>query len=169
MFRKDAAVTKTRPATLKLARILENTQRGREVVLVITHQDCDAIEPAHEALALQIEEALRPIGVAVIAATPAWETEAWWFLWPDAVVAAFPSWRKPKAPQDRVGLIRDAKEVFRLAVRPEANSAGNRDYKESDSPKIAAKVRELGIIDQKAARSDSFDDFAKKVRALQLQ
>ena len=66
--------------------------RRRTVDLVVAHQDCDATEPAHIDLAQRIVSELKKIGVPnPVAAAPAWEMEAWWYLWPDAVATVCPS------------------------------------------------------------------------------
>jgi len=131
---------------------------------VIAHADTDAVEPAHVEVATQVEQRLVGEGVpAPIAAIAAWETEAWLFLWPDAAVAAVPSWQRPARTGQHVGLIQDAKEAFGRAVK--SSPGARRTYSESDAPKIAAKVRELGIIDKLDAVSDSYTLFRGKVRA----
>jgi len=64
-----------------------------------------------------------------------------------------------------LGLVRDAKEALRRALRPKQGKPP-RDYEESDGPRIAAKVRELGLIDKLDARRDSFNRFRDAVRAM---
>lgn len=114
---------------------------------VIAHADTDAVEPAHEAVAADLEQRL--VGDAVpspVAAIAAWETEAWLFLWPDAAVAVVPSWQRPARTGQRVGLIEDAKEAFGRAVK--SSPGAKRTYGESDSPKIAkgAICRSCGAL-----------------------
>lgn len=164
---RDAAMLRKRAtdiAGVVRADAVQNDVRG-----VVAHQDCDAIEPAHEELGARIEAHLSECGVpGPVAATPAWETETWLFLWPTAVVAAFPSWRRPDQYRRKdVGRLPDAKEAFRRCVRP---TKVHRDvYSEADAPRIAAKVRELGLIDQPEARSASFSRFRDRVRAAPWQ
>jgi len=66
--------------------------------------------------------------------------------------------------------VRDAKEKLTRAVRPAGLKKKERasfpDYVESDSPKIAEKVKSMGLIDQPEARSASFDAFRRRVLAL---
>lgn len=143
--------------------IVEAEQTDADVICVFAHKDCDAVEPAHTELALEIERNFEEIGLHVHAVTPAWETESWLFLWPDAVAAHRPSWRRLNRFVGRdVGRIDDAKEQLRRALRPTGNSSA-RDYKETDAPEIAKRVRELGIANQPAAKSASYDRFRQCV------
>lgn len=136
-----------------------------DVRAVIAHKDCDDFEPAHVKLAAAIERAMRAEGVPEpIACTPAWEMEAWWFLWPEAVAAAFPSWRKPDDHCGReVGRIRDAKEELQKLTKPPGKGGIKSGFSESDAPRIAAKVRELGVVGCPQAKSESFEAFRKAV------
>lgn len=130
----------------------------RRVLFVIAHEDCDAVEPAHLALSERIEAHLANRGLVAIAATPAWELEAWWFLWPQAALRVNSKWRNPSRRGSATGRIENAKEAWRRALRPTREKT--RDYVESDSPKIARAVRELDIVGDLDARSDSFARFS---------
>lgn len=153
----------------EIAAVVRAEERRGVRCAVVAHRDCDATEPAHEQIATAVEEGLRGAGIEqVVAATAAWEIEAWWFLWPDAALAVNSKWRHPDPPQTEVGRIKNAKEAFTRALRPRVKGQRPRDYTESDSPKIAAQVRALGIVDQHSATSASFDRFARGVRALVL-
>lgn len=140
------------------------------VKLVIAHQDCDAVEPAHIRLAQAIEKAWgRELDVPVIGVAPAWETEAWFYLWPDAVAAVNSSWKPlPRTPRN-AGMIANAKEQLRRDLRPGGRVRVD-DYEESDAPRIAAKIRERGEVNQPLANvtSDSFRRFKMKVLAAKL-
>lgn len=125
---------------------------------LIAHQDCDDVEPADKALTAEMLSLFDKQGLRAIPATPAWEMEAWWFLWPDAALHVNSAWRKPSRTGQRVGLIRNAKEAFRRALRPQTKRR-TRDYSESDSPRIAHAVFELGIINDLDAVSHSFERF----------
>jgi len=138
-----------------------------DVKAILIHEDCDAIEPAHEALARTIERDHGTEAVPVIAATPAWETEAWLFLWPDAARLHVRGWARPGRKGKRVGLIVNAKEEYRRAVRP-ADGRAARPYEESDAPRIVEKAREAGLIDKPDARSDSFEQFRARLLAADL-
>jgi len=156
---KDKA--RDRKNVAEIAAVVRAEQRRGRRCAVVAHRDCDAIEPAHEQIASVLEQGLLDEGIGqAVAAAAAWEIEAWWFLWPDAALAVNSKWRRPEPPNAEVGRIENAKEAFRQALRPKVKSQRPRDYVESDSPKIAAKVRELGLVDQRAASSRSFERFA---------
>ncbi len=138
----------------------------RDVVCVFAHEDCDDYAPSHVAVSVKIEDAFATLGVPVHAVTPSWELEAWFFLWPTAVGAYRQSWRRLDSYRNRdTGMIKDAKETLRRALRPSGGTGGARDYRESDAPKIAAKVRELGLARSPEARNDSYSQFSARVDA----
>ena len=144
--------------------VLTRDGRRYDVRGVIAHQDCDAIEPAHEALSDQIERDLAREGIDAVAATPAWETEAWLFLWPAAAPEVVRSWTAPSQHGRWVGRIENAKEAYRKALRPSTS----RVYTESDAPRIVAKACELGLIDAPDASSDSFERFRRALLSMTL-
>lgn len=149
--------------------VVRAEQRLGRRCAIVAHRDCDEIEPAHERIASALERGLLDQGIEqAVAAAAAWEIEAWWFLWPDAALAVNSKWRRPEPPTPEVGRIANAKEAFRQALRPQGKGQHPRDYTESDSPKIAAQIRQFGLIDQRAAISRSFDRFAERVRGLTL-
>ena len=153
----------------EIAAVVRADQRRGRQCIVVAHRDCDATEPAHEQIGDALERGLLDQGITqAVAAAAAWEIEAWWFLWPDAALAVNSKWLRPKPPRKEVGQIENAKESFRQALRPRKKGQRPRDYTESDSPKIAARVKDLGIVDQRAAISRSFERFASKVRGLEL-
>lgn len=161
---KNREVAEQKKVAVSVADEVGRASKRFDVAGVIAHEDCDEVEPAHKALIDRIETRLGDVGVSVVAAAPAFETEAWFYLWPDAAVAVVRSWRRPARTNMHVGLIRDAKEAFRRDLRPRERGRTARDFEESDGPKIAKKVRELGLIDSRDARSDSFEYFAASVR-----
>ncbi|MBX3273019.1 MAG: hypothetical protein KF729_22340 [Sandaracinaceae bacterium] len=161
---RDAA--EQRKSAAAIADVVGADQRRFDVRLVVAHEDADALEPAHEALAERTERLLGEKGIRAVAATAAWETEAWWYLWPDAVLAVNSKWRHPNRQKTDVGKLRDAKEQLRRDLRPKQGRT--RDYEESDSPEIARLVRERGIVDAHAATSNSFRRFAERFRAADL-
>lgn len=165
---RDREAARARKNAADIAAEVRRSGVRHDVKLVIAHQDCDAVEPAHVDLGRTISDQLAGLAVPVVPATPAWEMEAWFFLWPDAVVAVNHRWRRPAMSGRAVGLIRDAKEAFRRALRPRAGGSPPRDYEESDAPKIAQKVRELGLVDAPDAVSDSFTAFADAIRRAAL-
>jgi len=148
-------------------RIADVVRAERDTVAcVFAHEDCDDTEPAHERVAAKIEAALRAAGLEAHAVAPAWEMEAWWFLWPEAVKAAFPSWRAPDDHAGRnVGMIRNAKEELRRRVTPTSAKRGFIGYRESDAPGIAARVVALDLLRTPKAISKSYARFVQSAAA----
>ena len=162
---KDADSRRVPDRATAIASLVDAEATSADVVCVFAHEDCDDLEPAHEALSQKIEAAFAQEGYHVHAVTPAWETEAWLFLWPEAVAAYRGKWRSLDAYRGRnVGLIVDAKETLTRALRPTGRDrASVRDYRESDAPGIGARVREMGIADDPRGRSASYDRFRASV------
>ncbi len=156
--RNQAAAKKSAADTANQVRI---ERRIRKVPFVVAHQDCDAIEPAHIHHSTQIESILREHDVEAVAATPAWETESWLYLWPDAAPMVQRTWRRPNRDGSRVGLIPDAKEAFRRDVRPPGTRC--RDYEESDAPRIVEAAVRAGLLRRPAAVSESYDRFVARL------
>lgn len=138
---------------------------GSEVRCIFVHADADAVAPADAALSHRIEAALAGLPVPVHAVVPAWELEAWWFLWPDACTAVVQAWRAPDGYVGRrVDLIPHAKEEFRRAVRASSRgSKSKRDYRVSDAPSIARAVRDSGKVRTPSAKSEAFERFRTDV------
>lgn len=158
---------KARQRAVSWRRTVEAESRVRGVLAAIMHEDCDEREPAHLLLSAEIERRYSSPACRVIPATPAWELEAWWFLWPDAAQALVSSWRRPdKYIGKNVGLIADAKEAYRRATSPIGRGSGQRVYRESDSPLLAAIVVQLGLLHHPLAVSGSFSEFADRVKKL---
>jgi hypothetical protein len=139
----------------------ELTARAYDCVFV--HSDCDDVEPADETMEQSIAAQFRgQVTTEVHAVVPAWELEAWWFLWPDACLHVCRSWRRPDRYTGReVGRVTHAKEELRRALRRPGHHPGNRQYGESDAPRIASAVRELGLVSRPQATSASFERFAR--------
>jgi hypothetical protein len=149
----------------RIADAVDINRATHDIVCVFAHEDRDDFEPKHEETCKKIEEALEKAGCPAHAVVPAWELEAWWFLWPDAVQAIRPkSWR---APDDylgkKVGNIKDAKEELKRRVIPKdlkpEKRKNFRTYEESDSPAIARQVREKGLARTPGAKSSSYERF----------
>jgi hypothetical protein len=155
-------------AARRIAQAVKAEAVARTVVAVIAHEDCDAVEPADSTLAQEIETRLategtpQPIGV-----TPAWEMEAWWFMWPDAVAAVCSRWRPLNRIGQNTGMIANAKEALIRDLRP-APPAKAPDYEESHAPKIAENIRKMGIVTAKKAVSSSFERFEDKIKKARL-
>ncbi|RKH59789.1 hypothetical protein D7X55_36950 [Corallococcus sp. AB049A] len=153
----------------RIADVVDISQTTHDIVAVFAHEDCDDFEPKHEGVCQKIEAAMQQAGCPAHAVVPAWELEAWWFMWPDAVQAVRPkSWR---APDDylgkEVGRLKDAKEELQKRVVPKNLKADKRKtfqtYQESDSPAIARHVREKGLARKPGAKSGSYARFMASV------
>lgn len=141
-------------------------QVNDRVVAAVLHKDCDAVEPAHSGLSREIERQVSDTSYICVPATPAWEIESWWYLWPGSVHAYHPTWRRLKRAGTRVGLLVNSKERLIRDLRP--SNARTRDYVESDSIGIAEQVKRSGGVSSLAARSDSFSDFCRRLAAIDL-
>jgi hypothetical protein len=164
---KDASPRDVPDRAARIVAAVKADEVAGPVCGVIAHEDCDNCEPHDLDVANKIEAALAPIQAEVHAVVPAWELEAWWFLWPDAVAATHPTWRKPDDYVGRrVGLVQNAKEEFARCVSPRGRRDARRrvrPYSEADSVLIARKVRELGIADSPSAESASYDRFRARL------
>jgi hypothetical protein len=181
---KNARPEKARTNAEDIAKLVKQETAARDVVAVLAHEDCDATEPAHVAAATKIEGALasagcpgRPVGV-----TPAWEIEAWWLVFPEAVAPVVKGWREPNdwVVKD-VGKAEHAKEALTRALRPRRIDRKVRDYSEADSIEIARNVVAMELLASfeddfrrvsgkgvatVRTRSSSFGAFRAKVLAL---
>jgi hypothetical protein len=163
--------TKRRRNAEDIAILVRIMQRKKRVVAVIAHEDCDATEPAHLTEASRIEGELKAAGVLnVVAVTPAWEIEAWWMLFPDAVRAVCSCWETIDFSGREVGRIVNAKEELRNRLRPRRRSKDGRcpDYSESDGIRIACEIRRQVLVDSECGTSHSFSEFKRKLRDLPL-
>jgi hypothetical protein len=138
---------------------------------VLVHEDCDAVEPAHEDVARRYADTFRDAGYRVHPVLPAWELEAWWLLWPRALADYRKSWREPTEYRGKpVGTLRDAKECLKKAVQPKNLNAAERKrfrgYQESDSPGIAKRVCELRLLTNPEGHSDSYCHFRREIDAI---
>lgn len=162
---RDAALSQIPERVAAIAAIVKAEAVDADVVGVVAHEDCDAVEPAHIGLDRKIRTALEPLGIYVVAAAPAWETETWLMQWPDAFKKHRPSWNSvAKYAGKDVGMIANAKETLRRDLRPKARSV--RDYRESDAPLIAGIVKENGWARAPGARSASYSLFTAEVTGL---
>ncbi len=111
------------------------------IAAVVVHRDADVNDP-DGAVAADLARQLAALdGHPVV---PVQAIEAWWFLFPEAVEAVRPrAWKDslPRQPRD-VELINQPKKALQQATR------GRRapEYAESDSPIIAAYIREKSLI-----------------------
>lgn len=140
---------------------------------VLVHEDCDAVEPAHETVAKRYAHKFRDTDYRVHPVLPAWELEAWWLLWPKAMPAYRESWREPEELRGKhVGKLRNAKELLKRVVQPRNLKAAERKrfrgYEESDSPGIARLIRERGWLTEPEGRSDSYAHFRRELDAIEF-
>jgi hypothetical protein len=137
------------------------------LLAVVFHEDTDKVEPSHVQTQQLIRDTYSAAPCEVIAAVPAWELEAWWFLFPDAVVTVSRTWRRPDNYSGRnVGLIRNAKEELARCVRPSPGSRLGREYQEEDSVKIAQSVVNQNSVRTPLGISDSWTSFVNQVDGL---
>ena len=161
---KGVKVNEVAKKAEKAARALTAEKAKGRVVCIFLHEDADTFEPGHARLSLEKENALRKHGHEVHAVTPAWEIEAWWLLWPDAVASYRESWRSPRAYVGRrVGIIEDPKKELRRLLRPANARTKFKNYEEMDSPAIAAIVRDKGLANSPQGQSESYDRFRRSV------
>lgn len=136
-------------------------------VHVVAHRDCDASEPAHVAEASELEAELMAAGVDnPIAATPAWEIEAWWMLFPLALREVRGCWKHVDYGHQHVGRFKDAKERLVRDLRPDGLEKRRRcpEFREEDGVKVAEQVALKSLhLRQVTARSDSFALFCHKI------
>lgn len=159
---KGAAAGTARDTAARIADLVRVERRVRNVVAVLAHQDCDRVDPAHERLGSTIESTLQAADCPVpsIGVTPAWEIEAWWMVFPEAVAKVCDGWR---APDDWIGrdtgVVENAKEALAKAVQPRAvgKKARPRAYRESDSITIAQNIVAGGLL-------QSFGDGGRRTR-----
>jgi hypothetical protein len=128
------------------------------------------VEPAHRAEAEALRRVLSLAGITdVVAATPAWEIEAWWMLFPEALAATRRCWRVVDYANRHVGLIRNAKEQLRRDLRPVVRDARVRckDFVESDGVRVAEEILKAGLVRRAVRpRSDSFQCFKGEIEAI---
>lgn len=146
----------------KLAATIRADEAIRPVACVFVHEDADDYAPADRHRAGSMEAAAAKYGAKICAVVPAWETEAWFFLFPGAVAETFPSWTKLKSATGRVDRRKDAKEAFRSATTPKN---AKRRYEESDGPKIAATIAERDEARSPVGISDAYQRFIDCVDA----
>lgn len=111
------------------------------VAAVVVHRDADGHDP-DGAVAANLARQLTTMGGQPV--VPVQAIEAWWFLFPDAVEAVRPrAWKGklPRQPRD-VELIDQPKKALQRVTK----DGRVPEYTESDSPTIAAYIRERSLI-----------------------
>lgn len=182
---KNSPLPTARSHADRIAAVARAAEAGFPIAAIVAHEDCDAIEPSHVAISNKIESTLGAAGCpgVIIAATPAWEIEAWWLLFPEAVAKVASSWQCPDGWLGRnVGVVPNAKEQLGKSVLPKGKiQPASRRYSESDSEVIARNIVELELLGEfngdyrtspgKAGssvrtKSESFGRFIEKIRQL---
>jgi len=181
---KNAKPEKARTNAQDIAKLVRQETGARNVIAVLAHEDCDAVEPSHVSTAVKIEAALGEAGCpgVPIGVTPAWEIEAWWLVFPEAVTPIVEGWREPSDWMGKdVGAVENAKEALTRALRPRDRQRKARDYHEADSLEIAHNVVRLKLLSSfdndhrntrgkgtavVRTRSQSFGRFRRKLLAL---
>jgi hypothetical protein len=184
---QEKSPTKAKTNHQRIAGLVRQESAAKTVLAVVAHHDCDAVEPAHTDVAKQIEDGIKDAGciLPVIGVAPAWEIEAWWMLFPEAVGKVVEGWREPDDWLGRnVGMVENAKENLTKAVHPKSSKGKRRtrEYEERDSIKIASNIDEFGLHSSFAngqrkstkqgrtvhTRSASFEAFRLKVLKIPL-
>ena len=167
LSRNAVASGKRRVMSKEIAGFYRAYTKSKGTTWVVVHRDCDAVEPAHVVESEALENELKAEGIKhPIAATPAWEIETWWMLFPDAVSQVRHCWRQIDYKAKSVGEIANSKERLTSDLSPRGNRERARcpDYREADGIKIAENLtRNPEIIDRKIAKSDSFELFREKI------
>lgn len=133
---RDAGPTATTSWVQKLQGAVAVAQHLQPVAAVVVHRDADGLDP-HGRQFRQLTDALQPCHRETHIVLPVQMTEAWWFLFPDAVEAVRPqAWRKvmPRVPRDVELIAKPKAELRRLTKRT------GTIYSEADSPAIAEEV-----------------------------
>lgn len=150
----------------KIAAVIRATAVRNEVAASFLHEDCDDLEPKHEAICTRIEREMRAAECPgeVHAVVPAWEIEAWWLLWPEVFPDVNRNWALPKKYETcGTGSITNAKEHLKQELRK--GNAGKHDYRESDSLAIARRVKTRGLANAPTkGRNRSYDRFRESVK-----
>lgn len=143
----------------KLAAAVRAEKVATPVVCVFAHEDADEVEPAHQTIAEKIERALHEAGCPAHAVVPAWEMESWLLLFPAALTAFRASWARTAIYRGRdVGRVQNSKEKLIRLTRK-----SGQEYRESDAPLVAKKIRELQIANIPEGTSRSYERFRAAV------
>ena len=115
---QQAAPRKREAMCEEISKAVKAKNITSQVVSVIAHRDCDAVEPAHRTNSTRLLKDMRTHNLPQpVAATPAFEIEAWWFLWPGAVAKTRACWKSLKPPQ-YVGKMFEPQETIAADASP---------------------------------------------------
>lgn len=147
----------------RVASLYRQASKDRPVDCVLNHADTDELEPSHEQAAQIIEAALADAGCPGFAVVCAWELEAWFFLWPEAIEATRAAWRVPAKLRGRdVGQLTDPKGLLRHDVL-RADAKPQLAYQEKHAPEIAEQAAQR--LRQRNGKSESYDRFVAQIAA----
>lgn len=163
---KEVARGKTISNAERIARVVAAQAVKDRIKAVVVHKDCDACEPAHKPLAVTIRQYMKSVGIVRCApAVAAWETESWLMLFPEALAAYRPCWKKLRLGKRKVGQIENSKEFLIRQLRSDLRKC--RDYRESDAPGIGRKAREMNLIESsRVGTAESLKEFIDDLLAV---
>ena len=166
ILRRDANPGKRRRMAEEIAGLAISFASRRTQVTVVAHRDCDETDEDHENHANELEEDLQKCGVPnAIAATPAWEIETWWMLFPNELSKTRPCWAKVSYRNRDVGQIANSKDTLRRDLRPKERGNKCPDFVESDGIKLSRLILQDRAADQvNSLRSKSLQRFRLKLR-----
>lgn len=161
---KAARPEKRKKMAEEIAGFARGFEKVGKKVTVVAHRDCDDYEPAHINQTKLLEQDLKSAGVSsAVAATPAWEIESWWMLFPKAIETVRPSWARVDYGNRNVGKIQNAKETLTRDLRP-SNNPRCKDFHESDGAKVAEHVaKSPSHLASLTAKSESFEYFQTRL------
>lgn len=159
---RGRAAARAKAAT-RVADLYRQLSQDQAVDAVFNQADTDEVEPSHEAAASAIEAALSSAGCPGYAAVCAWEIEAWFFLWPEAIEAVNAAWKVPKSRRGRdVGQFTSPKEILKTEVL-KRGSRPQLAYQEKHAPLIAEAA--AADIDAVEGSSRSYKHFVGRIVA----
>jgi hypothetical protein len=155
---RKAGRTAVTPWVEAIRQVVEvHARAGKLVRAVLVHRDADG--PDSDGLvAERLRQDLQSVPAHPV--VPVQMTEAWWFLFPEAVKAVKPiAWKDLRWPKPG-----DVETMPDPKKRLQALTRGRHEYGEGDSPAIAEQVRRLNL--NPVGRSASFDRFAQLAKEI---
>jgi hypothetical protein len=149
----EAALSQRATKLASLVRARAARERA-EVACVFIHEDFDALDsPERDTVRERVQQVLRRNPSRTYYILAAWEVEAWFLLFPNALSAVSSSWVVPHRYRGvDTGRITDPKRVMKREVSTVVNSR----YAESDAPKIFEKIVELNLLDTPSGSNRSY-------------
>lgn len=168
VLKQPPVLAKSRTAAMakaagRLASLYRSASRNQPIDCLFNHADTDAVEPSHLPAAATIEKALADAGCPGHAAVCAWELEAWFFLWPNAIEATRGAWKVPRKLRGRdVGQLADPKALMSRDVL-QAGAKPQVAYQEKHAPEVAEHIGRR--LNEREGKSDSYDRFVAQIKA----